>query len=253
MTEPAATDRWLVYGVIRIDESVLALPLDPGLRGAFGQTCTVLAAPPLAAVVGSLSTDTACAQPATADLVAYAKVIAHVHAQQTIVPLRFGGVLAGEAAVRAHLIENTGAYQTLLARLDGTEELAVRLVLPPPAPVASLAPAASATAAGAGAAYLRVRQARYAQAERQRAAAQSRAEWLCAALMPHALAHHIETISERAADQEQMTIAAAFLIQRGQAASLRARVHELAFAESIGLSVSGPFPPYSFAKLSAPD
>lgn len=252
MADSAAPERWLAYGVTRAADP--ANPngpqLDSGLRGAFGQRCSVLSAPPLAAIVGLLPPGATLAQPATADLVAFASVIAHVHAQQTIVPLRFGGVLDGEAAVHAHLLANAGGYQQLLHRLQDTEELAVRLVFTVPAPGAPL-PAAP-TGAGTGAAYLRARQARYAQAEHRQAVVTSRGEWLGAALLPYALAHYIETLGAGGAADEPVTVAAAFLIRRGQAAALRARVRELATTESVRMTVSGPFPPYSFAALTPP-
>ena len=248
MAEPESSGRWLVYGVISTAElgNSGELQLDPGLRGAFGQLCTVLSVAPLAAIVGLLPAEPSLAQPATADLLAYAKVIAHVHARQTIVPLRFGGVLDGEAGVRAHLMENAARYQELLDRLRGTEELAVRVGLSVPEPPATPGPPSATAGAGTGAAYLRARQARYAQAERRQAAAKTRAEWLCAALMPYALLHHIETID----DGNELAVAAAFLIRRGTAAELRARAQELAAGEPVRLTVSGPFPPYSFAELS---
>jgi hypothetical protein len=224
--------------------------LSPALRGAFGQTCMVLCAPPLAAILAALPASCSLAQPATADLVAYNAVIAHVHAQQTTIPLRFGGVFDSEEAVRAHLGENAAGYQRLLDRLRGTEELAVRVVLPAEESQAAGEPATGANV-GTGAAYLRARQARYAQAARRQAAATTRADWLTAALMPHVRAHRVE-LAELPERPEQITIKAAFLIARGTAAVFREKARALASGEPVSLTVSGPFPPYSFAELEPP-
>lgn len=252
MAEPAPPSRWLVYGVVQAAEagSCDGPQLSPALHGAFGQTCMVLCAPPLAAILAALPASCSLAQPVTADLVAYNAVIAHVHAQQTTIPLRFGGVFDNEAAVRAHLEENAAGYQLLLDRLRGTEELAVRVVLPAQGSLAAAEPATGATV-GTGAAYLRARQARYAQAARRYAAAKTRADWLTAALMPHARAHHLE-LTELPDRPEQITIKAAFLIARGTAAVFREKARALAAGESVTLTVSGPFPPYNFAELEPP-
>lgn len=221
------------------------LELRPG--GAFGQACTVLTGGPLAAIGARLPAELQVAQPTTADLLAYSRVIEHVHEQTTIVPLRFGSVLHSAAAVRSYLAENAAAYEQLLARLAGTEELAVRIVIaPPPAP--SLPPHSPPSAAGIGAAYLRARQLRHAQAAQQRAAGEARAEWLRAALMPQARAHRTELIPQG----EQLAVAAAFLIPRGTFAAVRAQARALAASESVKLTVSGPFPPFSFAELEPP-
>ena len=216
MTDAPA--RWLVYGVVSLAEAGEAQPRELPLRGAFGQRLTMLQSPPLGAIVGELPTSGSLAQPATADLLAFGKVIAYVHAQQTIVPLRFGGVLSDEVAVRRHLADNVAGYQQLLDRLRDTEELAVRLTGDEqPALTTTPGPAASEKPAGSGTAYLRALQARHAQADKRQAIAKGRADWLRAALLPHVLAHHLELIEEG----DKLTIAAAFLVRRGQAAELR--------------------------------
>lgn len=244
----AGAERLLLYGVTeagdRADEA--APRLDEELRGAFEMPCALLSAPPLAAIVSRLPAELALAQPKTADLVAYSRVLAHVHGQTTVVPLRFGSVLADAAAVHAYLADNTAAYLQLLARLRGTEELAVRLLVPAAEASPPQAPPPTA-AAGAGAAYLRARQLHHAHAEHRQAAGERRADWLRQNLLPYALSHQVELIQQG----DSLAVAAAFLIRRGGAASLRARARELAAKEALKLTVSGPFPPFSFAELAA--
>jgi len=243
MADPEAGERWLLYGVTGAADQPPPR-LDPGPGGAFGRACTVLHAGPLAAIGAGLPAELQVAQPTTADLLAYSRVIEYVHAQTTIAPLRFGSVLPSAAAVRSYLEESAAAYARLLCRLAGTEELAVRIVLaPPPAP-----PPSPPSATGIGAAYLRARQLRHAQAALLQAAGQARAEWLRAALLPLSRAHRTELIPQG----EQLAVAAAFLIPRGTFAAVRAQVRALAASESVKLTVSGPFPPFSFAELEPP-
>lgn len=242
MADPEASGRWLLYGVI----GGAAGGATDGTTGAFGQACTVLTAGPLAAIGAPLPAELQVAQPTTADLLAYSRVIEHVHAQTTIVPLRFGSVLPSAAAVRSYLAENAAAYAQLLCRLAGTEELAVRIVIAPPAPPAP--PPSTPAATGIGAAYLRARQLQHAQAAQQRAAGEARAAWLRAALMPKAREHRTELVPQG----EQLVVAAAFLIPRGTFAAVRAQARALAARESVKLTVSGPFPPFSFAELEPP-
>lgn len=240
----AGAERWLLYAVTGLGADQGGPQLDAKLCGAFGYPCAVLSTTKLAAVVSRLPAELPLREPKTADLVAYSKVLESVHAQTTVVPLRFGSVLANEAAVRTYLTENTAAYEQLLARLHGTEELAVRVILPPPeAP--PQAPSPPPAAPGAGAAYLRARQQHHAQAEQQKAAGDRLANWLRNALMPCAISSQVGLIPQG----DRLAVSAAFLIARGTAAALRQRVRELAAAESLKLIVSGPFPPFSFAEL----
>lgn len=240
----AEAERWLLYGVTGLPADPAELQLDVQRRGAFGDPCSVLSAARLGAIVSRLPPEQSLREPKTADLVAYSQVLAHVHAQTTVVPLRFGSVLASEAAVRTYLTENTASYEQLLARLHGTEELAVRVILPPPDPPPAPLPSPSG-AAGAGAAYLRARQLHHAQAEHQKAAGDRLANWLRTALTPYTLSSQVELIPQGGG----LAVAAAFLIPRGTAKALRLRARELAAAESLKLVVSGPFPPFSFAEL----
>lgn len=240
----AEAERWLLYGVTGRTADQAEPRLDAQRCGAFGYPCSVLSTAQLGAIVSPLPPELSLREPKTADLVAYSQVLGHVHAQTTVVPLRFGSVLASEAAVRTYLIENTAFYAQLLARLHGTEELAVRVILPPPATPPGPPPPSSA-AAGAGAAYLRARQRHHAQAEHQKAAGDRLANWLRTALTPYALSSQVELIPQGGG----LAVAAAFLITRGTATALRHRARELAAAESLKLVVSGPFPPFSFAEL----
>lgn len=243
MADPAP-ERWLLYGVTGIAADPAGPRLDAQLRGAFACPCSVVATAKLAAVVSPLPAELSLREPQTADLLAYSQVLGCLHEQTTVVPLRFGSVLASEAAVRTYLDENTTAYEQLLTRLHGTEELAVRVVVPPHA-LSSPASPPSAAGPGSGAAYLRARQLHHAQAEQKRKAGDRLAEWLRASLMPHAIASQLGLVPQG----DGLAVSAAFLIARGTAAALRLRLRELAAASSLKLVVSGPFPPFSFAEL----
>lgn len=246
MADAGPGTRWLLYGVISAESDDAVPGLAPNLRGPFACPCSLLTAPPLAAIASPLSPELLLREPKTADLLAYSRVVEQVHAQTTVVPLRFGSVLADEAAVRAYLAANTVGFAQLLERLHGTEELAVRLLLPAPE-IAPSPPPLLTTAAGAGAAYLRARQLHHAQTAHRQSAGERRAEWLRQALRPHALDERTQLLPQG----DEVVVSAAFLIRRGSADSLRARARELAASESLKLHVSGPFPPFSFAELAA--
>jgi hypothetical protein len=245
VAEPPIDGRWLLYGVTDCSQvgDGAAGSLARVQPGAFGLPSTRLLLPPLSAVVAALPADCALGKATTADLLAYGRTIAAVHAQQTIIPIRFGSVLSSEAALRDYLAQNAATYQLLLAKLRGTEELAVRWHLPAAAATASgPAPGPIAT----GTAYLRARQAAYAEAERQKAAKSQQAEQLRRALLPHTLA----TTVEPSRDGEPPSLAAACLVRRGESSGLRQRVAELAAELGARLTVSGPLPPYSFVELT---
>ena len=217
-----------------------ACPDVGGVVGVTGAPVRALAvADGLAVVAGAAPAPPVCARPETGVLVAYAEAVAALFARQTVVPLRFGAVAPSAEAARASVAEAADAHRAALARLDGRAEMSLRGPLPPPAGAAPDAAAGAAPAVGAasGAAYLRHRkQARAAAAE---AARRARA----AAVRRYLTGPPAETVADAAWGVRGATWTLAVLLPRAEADAFRAHAEAAATA---GVTVTGPWPPYSF-------
>lgn len=231
-------------------------------EGPFAHRAALLQAGPLLAVVAPLRSSTEVERPRVADLVAYGRLIDHVHARCTTIPIRFGTVLEDGAAVQQHLDERAADYLRLLAELHDAVEVAVRMTVPLAPPAAAPVPAIPV---GAGAAYLRAVKARLDQLKQQEGHAARQAEWLRAELAAGTRAQALSLkplVPPRAADaqreqrpeteaapQPEPVVSASFLIARGALAQFQQRVAELAQRSGRALTLHGPFPPYSFVQL----
>ncbi len=223
-----------------------ACPDVGGVVGVTGAPVRALAvADGLAVGAGTAPAPPVCARPETGVLVAYAEAVAALFARQTVVPLRFGAVAPSAEAARASVAEAADAHRAALARLDGRAEMSLRGPLPPPAGAAPDAAAGAAPAAGAattaaaasGAAYLRRRkQARAAAAE---AARRARA----AAVRRYLTGPPAESVADAAWGVRGATWTLAVLLPRAEADAFRAHAEAAATA---GVTVTGPWPPYSF-------
>lgn len=112
-------DRYL-YGVTAASHP---LQLD-GLTGVGGHTPGTVTAAGLAAVVGAAPDDLRAKR---RDLLAHQRVVTTLHQQGTVLPMRFGLVLASPDDVRALLTRSRQPYTMMLAELDGCVELNVKL------------------------------------------------------------------------------------------------------------------------------
>ncbi len=110
--------KYLLYGIV--DKTLAAPYLD-------GRVC-LLAAHRLAAVVSPV--DEINSSPSVSSLLAFERVVAGIHAQQAIIPLRYGCVMESESAVIRHLADHRQEYAALLERLVGMTEMGIRILWP---------------------------------------------------------------------------------------------------------------------------
>jgi hypothetical protein len=185
------------------------------------------------------------ARPAVEAVLAFERAVAALFARQTVVPLRFGTAVEGEDEARRLVGSQAEAHRATLARLDGLAEVALRGPLPPSVDASAPPPAARAPS---GTAYLRRRRAAHAAAHARDEAA--REAVVRRYVRPHeAVRDHAWRVGERREDASegaarQWTLAV--LLPRDAVAAYRAAVHQHAEAAGDDLSVTGPWPPYSF-------
>jgi hypothetical protein len=177
-------------------------------------------------------------------LLDYARVIHSIHDAADVLPMRFGGVLAGEAMVRAHLDEHRTDYLRALTRIAGCVELGVRALLPASKPPDAPAAAVAAPGQRSGAAYLEARRRRYSTDDlvRERGAALEQA--LLARVAPLCREHRAELSTPRAG--EPALWSCFFLVPRDSVPAFRAAVSPAALGVDAELALSGPWPPFNF-------
>jgi hypothetical protein len=186
-------------------------------------------------------------EPLTADLeqlVRYEETVETVMARHTILPMRFGSVVDGEAGVRELLKARAREFAKALARLDGCVEFGVQASAPSlpapgggPAPADGPAPPANGPASGPGESYMQARLV-------ERRCRRELQDWLDTALDG--------VVRERVYRATPVcgpdSIRAAYLIDRSEQDSFLRLLAELSRAEDRTLSWSGPWPPYTFVE-----
>ena len=189
------------------------------------------------------------AVPATPDAaLAHVTVIEALAAHTDVLPVRFGPGHADTATLRAELGRIRPQLHTLLDRVAGHVEFVVRVTEPPaPASVeagpAHAEPAAPGAGQGQGRAYLEGRRALLrAEADRQEAL-RDRLRSITGALASAAAA--VRDTTGRSGPER------CFLVPRPAASAFAAQARQL--TEGAGdLVVGGPWPPFTFASLPAP-
>ena len=231
------------------DRPELPVPAEPGLDGAslFSLTCQ-----DIAAVVSSLTTS--AVSPTEDNLWRHEAVVEVLMADRTVLPMRFGTVLANEAAIQAVLAAHYADFVASLDRVRGRVELGLRVLWDeeqgskgageqgsrgnPPPHLGTSAPLPK----DSGRAYLMARL----EEERQRQARCQRAE---------ALAEELHTpLSRLAVDSTRqvlvtpgLLLTAAYLVEREQVAAFRQEVEALSTANpTLRFLCTGPWPAYNF-------
>ena len=108
-----------VYGVVRAGAAA------PGGKGVLGEHVALVTSGEVAALVSSVPSERVRAK--RRDLLAHSDVLQDAHSKGVVLPLRFGTVFAGEADVRAGLLEpRHDELLSLLAQYDGLSEMRLR-------------------------------------------------------------------------------------------------------------------------------
>jgi len=224
------------------DRPNLSVPAEPGLEGTslFSLTCQ-----DIAAVVSPLTTATV--PPTEDNLWRHEAIVEALMADRTVLPMRFGTVLADESAVQAALAAHYTDFVASLDRVRGRVELGLRVLWEDKIDFRFNSSQESQIAnrksqIGSGRAYMLARL----EEERQRQAWRQRAE---------ALAEELHTpLSRLAVDSTRqvlvtpgLLLTAAYLVEREQVAAFRQEVEALSAAyPELRLLCTGPWPAYNF-------
>lgn len=185
----------------------------------------------------------------TASLKRYADLLALIHERATLIPMRFGCLLASDAAVRDLLTRRRERLQSLIAHIDGCVEFGIRLLptgQPQSAPTqparARAVDGSAAPDVGPGRAYLaRIRERLHEDSRLELGASEARAriERQVAGLF-----RDLHTEHAHIAGQDLISLS--FLIPRDAAERFVARLRQAPpGALGVGL-LTGPWPPYNF-------
>ncbi len=216
-----------------------------GLRGiAGGAVRAVDVAGRLAAWVSDLPDEPGPATTEQAKL--HDRVVRAALARETPLPARFGQSFVGEAALRGALEARVDQLESSLARLRGGVEMTVRILLPRTGKLEGASGAPSSSTVGAGRAYMArlrerqrasaelLRQAEFLQARVTRAVDGFTREEVCSPVMP-----------------EARSFSVSHLVAREAVGEYRLAVDSLMEADpALRLLVSGPWAPYSFARVA---
>ncbi|MDD5271148.1 MAG: GvpL/GvpF family gas vesicle protein [Methylovulum sp.] len=177
-----------------------------------------------------------------AAVLAYGEQVQHIHQQTTLIPTRYGNVLADGPAVAAHLHAHEVRYRAQLAELENCEEMGIRLVLDT---MADESAGAVSTRHMSGHDYLLARKRAYSIPE----PARQHADLLNTALAGLYRQHR----AELSLFNGQRTYLLSYLVPRTGLALFCQRLDVF----SAGLtgnnaSISGPWPLYNFANWLAP-
>ncbi|MGA9351605.1 MAG: GvpL/GvpF family gas vesicle protein [Anaerolineae bacterium] len=222
------------------------VPPEPGLEGA---SLLSLAYQDIAAVASPL---TIVEVPPTEDnLWRHETIVEALMADRTVLPVRFGTVLADEAAIRAVLAAHHTDFVANLERVRGRVELGLRVlwisdfrfpIFDCRLPITQSQIENRKSKIASGRAYLMARL----EEEHQRQAWRQRAEALVAEL--HTPLAQLATESTRQVlITPRLLLTAAYLVERDQVAAFRQEVEVLSAAYlTLRFLCTGPWPPYNF-------
>jgi len=234
-------------------------PAPSGL-GLEGVSLCTLTYRDIAAVASPLAT--AEVPPTEANLWQHETVIEALMADRTVLPVRFGTVLANEAAVQAALAAHYADFVASLARVRGQVELGLRVLWDDeeqrsrgageqgserdsPLHLRTSAPLLS----GSGRSYLLARL----EEERQARAWRQQAEALASELhIP--LARLARESTQQVLITPRLLLTAAYLVERDRVVAFRREVEVLRTAHpALRFLCTGPWPPYSFVTDCVPE
>ncbi|MFA9432950.1 GvpL/GvpF family gas vesicle protein [Egicoccus sp. AB-alg2] len=256
--QPTGQHVTYVFGVVRAVDDVPAPSAAPQLPG--GGPVRALDAGDLRALVCDLDVAimTALTEPGpdgldvlAAAALAHDEVLAAIAARQTVLPLRLGTVVDDDDAAVAVLGRHHDALAAELDRLDGRTEWAVTVRTTDTTPAAQTAGDDESPTAD-GRSYLQGRQRDLEARQRRRDARRSAAEEVHGDLVAHAV--DAERIDRRGDETTGPPLLyGVYLVDQGSVGDFLASVEQVRAARpELLVEVSGPLPPYHFARFEEP-
>jgi hypothetical protein len=218
--------------------------------------CTGIDGQPLRAVtadgLGAIVSDVAGRAPTFGRdaLLAHSKALEALLEETTVLPMRFGVIMDGDAAVRGELLEpHRDELLAQLGRLDGRVELSLRATYeeaPLLREIMATEPQIRALHAASTGSYLEHVQLGEMIAGAVEARRRRDAEEIMGVLAP--LAEDFQLATPR---HERMALSASFLIPREEIAGFDAAVDDIGrrHGHRLRLRYTGPLPPHSFVNL----
>lgn len=222
-----------------------------GKRGLGDALLISLAYRNIAAVISPLST--AHVPPVGANVWQHEAAVEDLMMDRTVLPVRFGTVLASEAEIQAVLAAHHIDFVASLDRLRGKVEIGLRILWDDDDPLRSVdgGPTQVRSArptASSGRMYLLARLER----ERQVRAWRQRAETLATELHT-ALARLATESTRQVLVTPRMLLTSAYLVEREGVTAFQREVEALGTANpTLRFLCTGPWPGYSFATMSMP-
>jgi hypothetical protein len=176
--------------------------------------------------------------------------VAAFHADRTVVPMRFGCLLAHESQVSRLLQEHAGHYRALLQELQGCAEMGIRLLLPAPdlakpagltGPGGAPSPTGNGATAAPGSAYLLARKSYFDQQDRESQAQRQIAE--------QCLAHFAGRFKRFRSENRCLgwpLLSLYFLVPGSSLDAFCQAFRTFSPASGAKALLSGPWPPYNF-------
>ncbi len=175
---------------------------------------------------------------------AYTQVIAALHAVSTVLPFRYGCLLGGRDEVRALLERRRSAFRAALERVRGCAEMGVRLLLSEDGAKAAPTPP-PAEDRSSGKAYLLSRRRHYDRMDRGEERARAALERLRETFADDCVAF----AEEETGGGVRGLASASFLVRRTEVDRFRKIFKRYQADSDAPALLSGPWPPYSFARL----
>lgn len=166
-------------------------------------------------------------------VLAYGEQIKRVHQETTLIPIRYGTVLADETEVKQHLFNQAEQYHKRLIVLNDCEEMGIRLTIAP----LNAKPTVATVKSGHD--YLLARKQAYALPEQ--------IETQAALLNKALLGLYREYCAELSLFNGQRTYLLSYLVARTELALFRERLQHISHHIIMNGFISGPWPPYNFA------
>ena len=259
-----------LYAIIdRPAKAISMAKAAPPMSGLEGSAVDVLPYNEIGAVVSVLATGKPL--PIEANLWHHESVLEALMADHAVLPVRFGTVLADEAAVQTAMEEHYVEFVDGLAHVRGHVELSLRALwndaaaVPPAsgsAPTAEIGPDVNGSddrfslealnhqmsnAAAGGRAYMMVQLEAQGRLDTQRRRAAELANEIHTPL-----ARLAAESARRAPVTPRLLLTAAYLVKRDQVAAFRREVVKLSAAiPEVCLLCTGPWPPFSFVAMTS--
>ncbi len=265
-TVSISEDGWYLYGITRHESggesaNVVSVP---------GQSVQVLECENIAAIVSPVSTDDFSAETLAARaedigwlesvVRAHNEVIAAVHARQTILPAKFGSVYTGLPDLKVALEQMQEPLLRQLEQLEGTDEWAVHVYADRSMAREYVAAHDAGTvalerelnSARPGRAYFLQRKLKDYIATATENALNGLAQTAFDDLSAHAVAAQVNPPGQAGVDSTRVEVLrAAFLVSRTDSDNFLGAAENLRDdEEGLDVEVTGPWPPYSFARIA---